>query len=92
MRGFRRGFFRGEGSLLVNVEYRYLIWDTWNAFLFWDEGQVFDTFDEMTWQGFHTTIGGGLTFRTPTGLIAKIQIGYSFAEKPLLGFSFTQDF
>gem|GEM_PF-1149927 len=92
MRGFRRGFFRGEGSLLVNVEYRYLIWDSWNAFFFWDEGQVFDRFDEVSWTAFHSTFGGGVTLRTASRLLVKFQVGYSFAEKPLIGFSFAQDF
>ena len=38
LRGYRRGFFRDKGSLLLGAEYRYPIWDTWNAYLFWDEG------------------------------------------------------
>ena len=38
LRGYRRGFFRDQGSLLLSAEYRYPIWDTWNAFLFWEEG------------------------------------------------------
>ena len=38
LRGYKRGSFRGEGSLLLSAEYRYPIWDTWNAFLFWGRG------------------------------------------------------
>ena len=36
---------------MFNVEYRYPIWDTWNAFLFWDEGQVFDHYKAIEGAG-----------------------------------------
>lgn len=92
MRGYERGFFRGQGALQLNVEYRYPIWDTWNAFLFWDEGQNFDHYVDLTWDDFHSSWGGGIAFRTEVGLIGKIKVGHSAVEKVLVGFTFKQAF
>ncbi len=91
-RGYRRGHFRGQGALAFNAEYRYPIWDYWNAFLFWDEGQIFDHFGELRWGGFHSSYGGGLAFRTEVGLLAKVKIGRSTAESLLIGFTMSQAF
>ncbi|MCZ6632981.1 MAG: BamA/TamA family outer membrane protein, partial [bacterium] len=91
-RGYRRGFFRGQGGMIFNVEYRYPIWDTWNVFLFWDEGQIFDHFDQLAWDRFQTAWGGGISFRTQVGLLGKFQAGHSAAEKLLVGFAITQEF
>lgn len=92
MRGYERGFFRGQGSIQFNVEYRYPIWDTWNAFLFWDEGQNFDHYAGLTWGDFHSSWGGGIAFRTPVGLLGKIKIGHSSVENTLIGFTVKQAF
>ena len=91
-RGYGRGYFRGQGALEFNVEYRYPIWDYWNAFLFWDEGQIFDHFGDLRWGGFHSSYGGGLAFRTEVGLLAKVKIGRSTAESLLIGFTLRQAF
>ena len=92
MRGYRRGYFRGQGSLLLNVEYRYPIWDTWNAFLFWDEGQIFDHYNEVGVNRFRTCWGGGISFRTEYGLLGKLQVGHSAVEKALFGLTLEQEF
>ena len=92
MRGYRRGYFRGQGALLFNVEYRYPIWDTWHAFLFWDEGQIFDFFKDVGRDGFRTSLGGGVSFRTEKGFLGKIQVGHSAAEKALFGITAEQEF
>ncbi|MDA0746456.1 MAG: BamA/TamA family outer membrane protein, partial [bacterium] len=92
MRGYRRGYLRGQGTLMFNVEYRYPIWDTWNAFLFWDEGQVFDHFNQVGLSRFRTSWGGGISLRSERGMLMKIQAGHSVAENLLLGISMEQDF
>lgn len=91
-RGYRRGHFRGQGALLFNVEYRWPIWDTWNAYLFWDESQSFDHFDDVTGDGFATSVGGGIAFRTEIGLIGKLQVGHSAENDALVGFTVGGDF
>lgn len=92
LRGYRRGYFRGKGTLLLNVEYRYPIWDTWNAFLFWDEGQAFDLAGDLDLGDFRSCWGGGISFRSETGLMGKIQAGHSAAERLLLAFTMGQEF
>ncbi|OGG53260.1 MAG: hypothetical protein A3F84_05120 [Candidatus Handelsmanbacteria bacterium RIFCSPLOWO2_12_FULL_64_10] len=92
LRGYRRSSFRGEGAWLLSAEYRYPIWDTWNAFLFWDEGQVFDRYGEIGWGAFRASWGGGVTLRTETGFLGKLQIGRSAVEKALVGFTLEQEF
>lgn len=92
LRGYRRGYFRGLGTLTFNIEYRYPIWDSWNAYLFWDEGQVFDGFSGVTMDRFRSSWGGGITFRAARTLIGKIQVGHSEVEKALVGLVLGQEF
>ena len=91
-RGYRRGFFRGEGSLLLNLEYRYPIWDTWNAYIFWEEGQIFDNYDQIEMDRFHTSWGGGISIRTETALLGKVFVAHSDFDKVRIGFSMGLDF
>jgi len=92
MRGYKRGSFRGEGALLFSAEYRYPIWDTWNAFLFWDEGQVFDEYDQIETEEFHSCFGAGISIRTEEAFLVSFRIGHSEEEKALVGFSLEQEF
>ena len=92
LRGYRRGFFRGEGSLLLSAEYRYPIWDTWNAFLFWDEGQVFDAYDALGVDQFEYSYGAGISVRTERAFLCGVRIARSEAEAGLVGFSLEKEF
>ncbi len=92
LRGFRRGVLRGEGSLLLSAEYRYPVWDTWNAFLFWDEGQVFDEYEQVKLGRFRSSWGGGLSLRTETAFLIGLRLSHSSAERLLTGFSLEKEF
>jgi len=92
LRGYKRGRFRGEGALLLSAEYRYPIWDTWNAYLFWDEGQVFDEFDQVKTGEFRSSFGAGIRVRTEKAFIIGLRVGHSEEEKALIGFSLEQEF
>ena len=92
LRGYRRGFFRGEGSLLFSAEYRYPIWDTWSAFLFWDEGQVFDAYDALEMDRFEYSYGAGIIVRTEGAFLCGVRIARSEEEAALVGFSLRQEF
>ena len=92
LRGYRRGFFRGEGSLLFSAEYRYPIWDTWNAFLFWDEGQVFDAYDVLEMDRFEHSYGAGISVRTERAFLCGVRIARSEEEAGLVGVSLRQEF
>lgn len=75
LRGFDQNRFRSGGSILFNFEYRYPIWDTWDAVLFFDEGQVFHKYDEVTFNSFHWAAGAGLRLMTKSGFICRLEAG-----------------
>ena len=92
LRGYERGGLRGEGALLLAVEYRWPVWDTWNAFLFHEEGQVFDEYGDVDPDQFVSSTGGGLSLRSPTGLLLGLRLAHSAEEHLLTGFSLEQEF
>ena len=92
LRAYERGAFRGEGALLLALEYRYPIWDTWNAFLFYEEGQVFDEYGDLDSGEFNSSIGFGLTLRTEGAFLLGVRVAHSAEEKLLTGFSLEQEF
>ena len=77
LRGFDQNRFRARGSLLFNLEYRYPVWDTWDAVIFLDEGQVFDKYSDLRLDDFHWGAGFGLRFMTRTGFLLRTEIGFS---------------
>ena len=79
-RGYTRGYFRGQGALQFNVEYRYPIWDYSNVFLFWDEGQIFDHFGDLRWGGFHSSWGGVFISHGGRFARAKSKLGIVLGE------------
>ncbi len=91
LRGYREGRFRDFGSILLNFDYRYPIWDTFEGVIFIDTGQVFRDFGDMSLSSFHTGYGAGMRFRTPSGFLARLQAGFSKEGARVL-FQFTQIF
>jgi outer membrane translocation and assembly module TamA len=77
LRGFDQNRFRGRGALLFNFEYRYPVWDTWDAVIFFDEGQVFDDLGDLDIDDFHWAIGTGLRVMTATGFVFRFEVGFS---------------
>ncbi|MFQ5633572.1 MAG: BamA/TamA family outer membrane protein, partial [bacterium] len=77
LRGYDQNRFRGKGSLLFNFEYRYPVWDAWDAVIFVDEGQVFDDYEDIRLDAFHFGIGTGLRFMSSRGFIARVEVGFS---------------
>lgn len=77
LRGFERNQFRDEGTLLFTLEYRYPIWDTWDALLFVDTGQAFDDFGDISTSDFRWAYGLGFRFNTSTDLSFRIDIGFT---------------
>ncbi len=92
LRGYKRGTYRGEGAMLLAAEYRWPVWDTWNASLFWEEGQVFDDFDDLEADGFASSVGAGLTLRTETAFLLGLRLAHSARANLLLGFALEQEF
>lgn len=80
LRGFDQNRFRGRGLLLFNFEYRYPVWDTWDAVIFLDEGQVYDDLNDIAVDQFHTAVGTGLRFMSSSGFLMRIEIARSSEE------------
>lgn len=80
LRGFDQNRFRGRGLLLFNLEYRYPVWDTWDAVVFVDEGQVYDDLGDLDVSGFHTSIGTGLRFMSRNGFLMRFEVARSSEE------------
>jgi hypothetical protein len=92
LRGYERGFFRSQSALLMSAEYRYPIWDTWHAFLFWDEGATFEDYADVTWSRFKYSTGLGISFRIATTYLGKLLFAHSEQEDLLVGFTFSDAF
>jgi len=88
LRGFEQDRFRDLGSLLLTLEYRYPIWDTWDAVVFTDQGQVFSDFRQLGFDRFNGAVGTGLRFMTANDFLFRIEIAFSKEEtQTLLEFS-----
>ncbi len=92
LRGYKRGHFRDRGSLLLSAEYRYPIWDTWNAFLFWDQGQVFGEYGALEMDRFDYSYGAGLSLRTERAFLLGLHLARSEEERALAGVSLEREF
>jgi len=82
LRGYDQYRFRGEGSLLFNIEYHYPIYDYWDAVIFLDEGQVFDEYGQIRLDSFHRAVGFGFRFMTKNRFLFRLEFGFSREEKP----------
>lgn len=88
LRGYEQDRFRNLGSLLVTIEYRYPIWDTWDAVIFTDQGQVFNEFNQLSFDRFHGSAGTGLRFMTASDFLFRAEIAFSKeGAQGILGFN-----
>jgi len=71
LRGYREGRFRDFGSALINIEYRYPIWDSWDGVFFLDQGEVFTNLSDLSVGDFHTGYGFGIRVRTMEGFFSQ---------------------
>jgi len=77
LRGYEQDRFRNLGSLLLTLEYRYPIWDTWDAVVFTDQGQVFSEFNQIAFNRFNGAVGTGLRFMTASDFLFRVEIAFS---------------
>lgn len=77
LRGFERNRFVATGVLLFNAEYRYPIWDTWDAFVFADYGQAFDEYRDLDIGDFEWSAGVGVNFLTGSGFLMQLRVAVS---------------
>ena len=80
-RGFRRDRFYDESLMLLNLEYRWTVWNyrDWrmDSVLFWDEGQVFGDFSNFQWKDFSSSYGTGLRIALQSDVLLDIELARS---------------
>lgn len=104
MRGYFPQRFLGKGSMLFNAEYRLKLVD-FNFFKLWDVsidgvgfgdvGRVFEDghdFTHHTFDHVRYSYGGGLRIGFSTGLVARIDAGFSPEETGLVYLTFGHTF
>ena len=91
LRGYSTGRFRDRDLILLNVEYRYSIWDkelegygALDAVLFMDVGRVFNDLAEDTLKDYHIAYGAGIRCRTTENLLFRTEIARSSEETNLI--------
>lgn len=80
LRGFDRNRFQDEGGLLFNAEYRYPVWDSWDAFVFLDEGQPFRDWSDIDFSGFQWGLGAGLRIYNGGRFLLQVHGAFSDEE------------
>lgn len=80
-RGFQRNRFFGESLFLLNLEYRYLVWQyrelSMDAVIFLDEGQVFNELNRIQLRDFRESFGGGFRFKILRRAILSLEAAKS---------------
>ena len=104
MRGFFPQRFLGKGSALLNAEYRLKLFDfnfrrLWDVTIdgvgFGDVGRVYEgseDFLEHTLDHVRYSYGGGLRLALSSGLVARLDAGFSPEEKGLIYLTFGHTF
>jgi hypothetical protein len=90
-RNFNRGRFRDRGALTMNVEYRYPIWVSWDAYIFLDAGQTFGEYPDLRSDRLRFSEGFGIRFGNADKVFFNVVVGLG-REKPQIGVDFSQVF
>ena len=82
LRGYSEDFFRGEGRLFANCEYRFLVSRDSQFFLFLDGGSVYNKNDGIS--DLKLGYGVGMRLRSRTGLVS-VDYGLARGDSVLSG-------
>jgi hypothetical protein len=78
LRGFALDRFYGRNLALLSLEYRYRIHPFVQVIPFFDEGQIFDRSEDLSWLNWHRNYGLGFRFRSPGGAtFMRVEYGHS---------------
>ena len=91
VRGYDRGRFRDRGAAFATLTYKYPIWKLVDGTLFYEGGRTFHSPDELTFDDWHPSYGGGVRIWVPDGVVFQQSISHSSEQTRLL-FSFRTDF
>ena len=76
LRAYQHARFRDEGYLLFNAEYRWPVWDVLDGVVFFDTGQVFQRYEEVAFDEFHSNVGAGLRVYGRGGVAGRLEAAY----------------
>lgn len=77
LRGFRRLRFRAPGAASLSAEYRWPVWEHWDALYFVDAGQSFAREDELRWTRWSAGHGPGVRFLSERRLLLSASLGFT---------------
>jgi len=87
VRGYSIGRFRDKDMIVLNLEYRYPVWDAArdtrggvDAVIFWDVGRVFNDLATDTFKDYKNSFGGGIRARTIDGFLFRAEVSRSDEE------------
>lgn len=91
LRGYDVGRFRDKDLILLNLEYRYPIWEGrlnryggTDGVLFVDIGRVFDDLTEDTVKDYKVTYGAGIRARTTSGFLLRLDFAHSDEQNKIM--------
>lgn len=80
LRGFDKSRFYGENAALLNLEYRYTVYEyrslKVDTVVFFDEGQVFRRIKQFQLSDFRESYGGGFNFSILNNVLLSVQAGH----------------
>ena len=80
LRGFDENRFFGESAALLNLEYRYAIYEyrefRLDAVFFWDEGQVFQKFRDFRFSDFRESYGTGFRLSVANHMLVSAELAH----------------
>jgi hypothetical protein len=80
LRAYDENRFYGETAALLNVEYRYNVYEyrDWkaDAVLFWDEGQAFNDLSDFQLQDFRESYGVGLRISVLNHVVLSFEVAH----------------
>ncbi len=77
LRGYRDFSFRGDNVFLMNLEYRFPIYDRLSGVVFADSGNTWDDIGKLDFSEFNSSVGVGARINTPIG---QLRLDYGFNE------------
>ena len=75
-RGFGWGRFRDRDRAVINIEYRFPVWDFLDGLFFFDTGRVFHNPTDFSFKHFKYSGGAGLRLATKDYFLLRFEVGY----------------
>ncbi len=76
LRGFALDRYYGRNLVLNTIEYRYALSPNLQAFIFFDQGQIFNRTSDLSLTNWHRNYGFGVKFRSAAATVLGLELGY----------------